>query len=357
MTLTRTAEDIGPPTQSEPRLIFLDGARAGAIILMVFAHLTDQLLDPAFHAGALGTLYAATRGFTAPLFFVVSGWSFAVAVLPRVSSGTADFPRRLRRGGVLLFWGYLLTLPWWAPGFPFTQSANVWLPFWTSGVLQTLGVALVIATVLLWWVRAPIVFLALSTALAFAAVVAAPWALAHSTSWPAAVRGYFDPQGVGGGFPLAPWAAYFFAGTALGGTLWKRQATPFQISAALFCLACVAWVAQHWAGGANALFLWRLSCVAFLLGAGALVTRSSVQLPSALRTLGRHGLTFYVVHMVVLWGAPGLPGLAQRFRPELGWLECLGLTLGCLVMTSLGLRLIDNAPAIGFPREKPRVED
>jgi acyltransferase len=358
--VSQTADNLpgeGPPATAEAtRLTFLDAARAIAIVLMVFAHFTDQLLDPALHSGTFGALYAATRGFTAPLFFVVSGWSFAVSVMPRARLGTADLPRRVRRGGLLLLWGYLLTLPWWADGFPFTDSTAVWVPFWTAGVLQTLGVSLLIATGLLWWVPRPPVFAGLSAALAVIFFAAAPWLTAHSTHWPAALRGYFDAQSVGGGFPITPWSAYFFAGLALGGGLWVRKAKALEIGGVLVAVAALAWAGSRALAGPDGLLVWRFALVAGVLGSIAVVTSSGLRLPFAIRTLGQHALTFYVAHMVLLWGAPWFPGLVHRLRPELGWVACLALTFGCLGVTAFGIWLLGRThAAVRFRRSSSKA--
>ncbi|MBS1153627.1 MAG: hypothetical protein H6Q89_5325, partial [Myxococcaceae bacterium] len=45
---------------SAQRLVFLDAARALAIVAMVFAHFTDQLLDPALQRTAFGAVYLTT---------------------------------------------------------------------------------------------------------------------------------------------------------------------------------------------------------------------------------------------------------------------------------------------------------
>ncbi|MBS1150855.1 MAG: hypothetical protein H6Q89_2553, partial [Myxococcaceae bacterium] len=282
----------------------------------------------------------------------------AMAMLPRVArSGTADFSGKLRRAGLLLLWGYALTLPWWAEGFPFTETTAVWMPFWTAGVLQTLGVALLIATVLLWLVRTPQVFLALCAGAAVLSVVGASWALAHAAAWPTVVRGFFDPQGAGGGFPLAPWGGYFFAGVTLGGALWLRRAKPLASGAALGVIAGVAFLAQKLLLGSDALLVWRFAWVAALLAVATILTARLARLPSALRLLGQHALTFYVAHMVLLWGAPKFPGLVHRFPPELGWLACLALTAGCLAVTALGLVLIARTRALFGPPSARRAEE
>ncbi len=330
-----------PAAAPKQRLIFLDAARAVAIVLMVFAHFTDQLLAPALHQGPFGTAYAATRGFTAPLFFVLSGWAFAVSLLPGVARGDVDYGRRVRRGGLLLLWGYLLTLPYWAEGFPFAVEAKVWTPFFTAGVLQTLGVALLIATGLLWAVRKPQVFVGVSAVLALVTVASARWALKFAAAWPEPIRGYFDPQDVGGGFPLVPWAAFFFAGLAIGGGLWLRKAKPLLT---LFVLSALSFAAMALLHGPEALLLKRFGWVLALVGVAAVGLSNAQRLPAAVKLLGQHALTFYVVHMLVLWGIPRVPGLVYRLGPSLGWGGCFALSAACLALTAAGIAIASGEP-------------
>lgn len=336
--------------EPKQRLIFLDAARAVAIVLMVFAHFTDQLLEPELHQGAFGVAYAATRGFTAPLFFMLSGWAFAVSLLPGVARGEVDYGRRVRRGGLLLVWGYLLTLPYWADGFPFEVESKIWTPFFTAGVLQTLGVALLIATGLLWAVRKPQTFVAISGLLAVVTVIgSAPLARA-SAAWPLPIRGYFDPQDVGGGFPLVPWAAFFFAGLAIGGGLWVKKAKAPPVLFVLATLSFAGMTLLHWP---EDLLLKRFGWVTALVGVTAVVLAKTQRLPMAVKLLGQHAFTFYVVHMLVLWGVPRVPGLASRFGPSLGWAGCFGLAAACLALTGAG---IWAASASGEPARRTSAE-
>lgn len=327
------------------RLVFLDIVRSLAIVLMIFAHFSDQLLDPALRQSGFGAIYRATRGITAPIFFVVSGWSFAVAVLPGfMQAGIAglNVGRRLRRGAVLLFWGYALTLPWWAEGFPLGAPAQVWLPFWTAGVLESIGATLLLTTLWACACRRPGAFLAGAGALAALALASAPWISEQVAHWPAPLRGFFDSRGVPGGFPLAPWGGYFLLGLALGGGLLRLDVRPVGRVLALLALALAFGGAHLVVPPPYDLTLRRLALTSAVMGVAATAGLFADSVPAVVRLASRYALTFYVSHMVLLWGAPYFTGLAHRLQAQLGWAECAGFTAAELLATGLAVSLYER---------------
>lgn len=320
------------------RLVFLDLVRSLAVVLMIFAHFSDQLLDTTQRATPFAQLYNLSRGFTAPLFFVVSGWSFAVAVLPRFGAGgllAIDLGRRLRRAAALLLWGYAVVLPWWAPGFPFDAAADVWTPFWTAGVLGCLGATLLGTLLLMALLRRPWPFLAACALVAILAILLEPGVTARVAGWPVPLRGFFDRQSVPGGFPLTPWAGYFLAGVVLGGSLTLTGARATTRILLLLGVSAGAALGQSFAGGPHlALVLLRLAVTAAALGFAALFAARSTSSPRPLRYLSRYALTFYVTHMFFLWGVPFCFGLAARVPGQLSWAECGLLTAASVAATS-----------------------
>lgn len=333
---------VAPQRPPAHRLVFLDLVRSLAIAMMIFAHFSDQLVGPAMRGSAFGAFYDLSRGFTAPLFLVVSGWSFSTAVVPRLEVfglAGADFGRRLRRVAVLLCWGYALTLPWWAPGFPFDAPADVWKPFWTAGVLESLAATLLATLGILWVARRPVPFLACCAVVAVAAIGLAPYVAERVALWPEPVRGFFDKQGVPGGFPLSPWAGYFLIGTLLGGALTLVRASASARGLALLGACGVAALGHLVAPLPWALVGLRLAVTCGALGLAAVLAARLTRVPAALRHVSQHALTFYVAHMLALWGAPNVVGLAGRYAGQLGWGECALLTLACLATTAQLLKL------------------
>ena len=80
----------------------------------------------------------------------------------------------------------------------------------------------------------------------------------------------------------------------------------------------------------------RMGVIACVLAVASLLTPDRRRVPRAVRGLNHSALTCYVLHMVLLWGAPGLTGLVHWVGPTCGWWECLGLTLACLSLATFG---------------------
>ena len=125
------------------RLYYLDALRAMAILMMLQGHWISDLLDTTtVDINSLGyRIWKYCRGFTAPVFFTISGWVFSYLLFvhpqkgiqnPRVSKG-------LKRVLELLFWGYLLRLNIWSlfDGYP---NRSFFLP----DVLQIIGLSLLL---------------------------------------------------------------------------------------------------------------------------------------------------------------------------------------------------------------------
>lgn len=339
------------------RLRFLDTGRCVAMAMMVLAHARDGLMASEANGHWLARLHDHTRGFTAPLFFIVSGWAFSVATLPRAHDFERPGPAlrsRVLRIGTLFVTGKLLTLPWWHGGFPSAVPAELWLPFTTSGVLECLAFAMLTAQLLVVVAPGRRAFAAASCALAAGAVLGAAGLQDVAEPWPLLARGVFNADGVGGGFPLAPFAAYFWLGAALGAFGLRRGFTCAAIAAPVLLLGVALdpvlssdWAGSRAATASPALFLSRSGWVLF--GLAALATAHEL-LPArlSLQRLSSRAFTFYVGHMVLLWGVPFVPGLVHRLQRGLDVAGVLAVTLAML--TALG------ALALLTERDDPEAE-
>ncbi len=362
-------EESGRPS----RLACLDVARFAAIVLMVFAHFTDALVRPSEWESDFGQVYRHVRGITAPLFLLVSGWAFSLATLPRFQEHkrlTASVKARLRRAGVLALWGSALTLPWWAEGFPFAARSDVWAPFFTFGVLHCIAVALVLGLALLRVSPTPAVFSGLSLVVAALSSVAAPAVQAWAAPLPSVLRGALFAGSFAGGFPLFPWVGYFFFGACIGTVAWLRGAPALVIakwtavlSVILFCAGAALLPAGHaWFGGglrgtALPLILQRLAIACLVVAVFArCITRWTPAL-KVFAVLSAHALTFYVGHMLMLWGVPLSAGLHHRVGQTLSFPAVGALTAASLVLLGALIRAGGRAPSRLKPLESPaRVE-
>jgi len=311
------------------RLPFLDLARCLAIVMMVLAHARDSLISPQGRLDGLARLHEHTRGYTAPLFFIVAGWAFAQATLPRWQAFREwgrPLAARLERVVLLFVWGRLLTLPWWHEGFPLDVPREVWLPFATSGVLECLAVTLLVTHGLLLVVP-PRWLAAALAALAASAVLGAPWLQGVAAGWPMLARGVFNAEGVAGGFPLAPTAAFFWLGAALGAVAVRRAWSARTCAAAAGVLGAGFLAASRVLSSSP--FLDRSGWVLLILAVLAAAAPRSLPL----EPFAGRALTFYVGHMLMLWGVPFVPGLVFRVQNGFGVLEVVLVT--CLMLAAL----------------------
>jgi peptidoglycan/LPS O-acetylase OafA/YrhL len=154
----------------------------------------------------------------------------------------------------------------------------------------------------------------------------------------------------GSRFPLFPWAGFFFAG-ALAAHLLRLLKPGWPQGLALLAL-----------GGGLMLLTQRLPAdwsptsawlVAFRVGEGLLVLGVVNLLPQfltrPLAPLGRASLWLYVLHLPVVYGWAGTPGLAGRVGPTLGLLSALGVGVGLLAVCFGIARLAKLVRGVGRP--------
>ena len=96
------------------RLYFLDALRAFAILMMLQGHFISGVLDPVFKSpeNSFYSFWLYCRGFTAPVFFLVTGWVLMFLLLKNKIQGYRNprIKKSIRRGLELIIWGYVLRL-------------------------------------------------------------------------------------------------------------------------------------------------------------------------------------------------------------------------------------------------------
>lgn len=335
-----------PPAADRQRA--LDVARCIAIVLMVFAHCCDALLMQDEWATPLARAYKASlRGLTAPLFFVCSGWALALASKRAFELGqvSALDGRRLRRALLLGTWGTVLTVPWWATNFPFDVDAAYWEPARTFGVLHAIAASMLLAHLALRTAKSPRTFVWICLAVAFVGVATASFVQATAAVKSPLVRGVFY-AGTLGGFPILPWASYFFVGCALGTLSFASKRFTARPWAWLLLFASVCFLARWpasylWFGWVKrgywepnpGMFLDRVAIILALFGLLAAGERHLGPIARAVRTPSHHALTFYVGHMLLIWGVPLIHGAHAYFGGQLTFGECAAVA--ALFMTAI----------------------
>ena len=320
------------------RLTFLDALRGVALVLMVLNHTSRDWMDGGVMGWGRYYLIYATLLFPAPLFLFLVGFC-----LPLAPPGSPV--AYLRRGLVIVGAGYLLNV--------LVQPEQPW---WSGGVLQTIGLAIMFlgpALPLLHrrWARGALVALATSGYFAFAASV--PVLAAWSTSHPIAGRALFND------FAPWPWLSVAIIGLVLGRTWLEARARDrdaetrfFTYVAAvgmLVAIACVAgewWTAtrlpfgfrrdlvlnNHWTPRAATALVIIAGVATLLAGAYRLMELGHRQL-TWLVILGRTALMLYVVHQLI---ESTLVQKALGLRFNDWWLYLVANAMFLVVLVYLG---------------------
>ncbi len=306
---------------------------------MVLGHTLDAVLASDVRAQPGVQLYWSLRGITAPLFLLVSGWAVVAALESRVDAARSTYGRRVRRALLLLFLGYLLHWPGWEAVRAHGWSEALLSGFFAFDALHCIGASLLVgATVLMltpraWTRTVALAALAVGIPLASAALwrvgIGMPTVLHQAL-------GAHTSQ-----FPLFPWAGYFFAGALAAHVLrllrpgWPQGLVLAVLGAGL--LGLTGLLTEDWEPTSAWL-------VAFRVGEGLLVLAAMNLAPTVLPRLfapmGGLSLWVYVLHLPVVYGWAGTPGLAQRVGPSLGlgWalLVGVGLLAACYLLARLG---------------------
>ncbi len=295
---------------------------------MVLGHTLDALLSPAARADVWVQRYWELRGITAPLFLLVSGWAVVAALDPRPGAAKATFGRRMRRALLLIFLGYLLHWPGWETVQWLGWSEALGSRLFAFDALQCIGFSLMVGAAVLALVTGN------KARIAVLAVLAVGIPLASGAVWqlgphlPIPLRQALGVEG--SHFPLFPWAGFFFAG-ALSAQLFRLLRPGWPQGLALAALGAVVLgvtlrLPEDWSPTSAWLVAMRVGEGLLVLAAVSFVP---VRLSRRLAPLGRLSLWVYVLHLPVVYGWAGTPGLAERLGPS--------LELGPAILVGVGL--------------------
>jgi peptidoglycan/LPS O-acetylase OafA/YrhL len=306
---------------------------------MVLGHTLDALLSPAVRTLPEVQFYWSLRGITAPLFLLVSGWAVIAALGNRPDAAKVTFGRRVRRALLLLFLGYLLHWPGWEAIGRQGWTQGLLVHFFAFDALQCIGLSLLVgASVLVLvqgtWTRA-LALTVLAVGIPLGSALLWKLGLAMPTVLHQALGATSSP------FSFFPWAGFFFAG-ALAAHLSRllRPGWPQGLVLTLLgggLLALTGKLSADW----TATSAW---LVAYRVGQGFLVLATMNFAPQWLSRLfaplGRLSLAVYVLHIPVVYGWAGTPGLVERVGPTLELVPALlvggGLLAACFILARLG---------------------
>lgn len=337
--------------------MFIDLARAVAILMMLQGHFIDLTLGDAYRDHPLHSFWHHFRGLAAPMFFASTGLIFVYLL-----SGSGDGPLlklpRVKKGVIrsaeLLFWGYLLQIDLIRVPDYFRTGPDHWLTAFhvlqciAFGILILIGVFAIHR--LLPKIPLPLLYVSAGLVLAFGDVFlfnlpkgswmppGAPELIQNIIKGPLSV------------FPLTPWLIFTMYGAALGA--WVRL-DPEKVRASGPWLILAGLVLKHTgifidrgiaqiAGAVSGMQLtpehWvhdRCGEITTMLGVLIFIDHRFKLRDFWLMEIGRNTLPIYIVHVIVLYN--GLFGWGLRTWLERS-LNPWQATLGALIfMTAFGL--------------------
>ncbi|HSD19179.1 MAG TPA: acyltransferase family protein [Anaeromyxobacter sp.] len=319
----RAVPSAGAPTPRS-RIAALDAARALGVVAMVFGHTLDALLSTDLRTTPLVDLYWKARGFTAPLFLMVSGWAVSVAISRGRARGL-DIPRgRVGRVLLLLCIGYALRWPGWGLDRLAAGDTEVWAHLLSFDALHTIAIALLTASLVLalpWSRREQAWAFGALAVLCVALGMLAPAPLVPSAAVLARpVPALALTQALGGTspFPVFPWAAYFFVGGLVGllaGAGGGRSAASMAVIGAALVAGTMWTGVEEMPMGHPLLFTFRSGVVLLALAALSKVPATAA---ARLAPIGRASLGVYAIHVPIVYGWSTYAGLTARVGPHLG---------------------------------------
>ena len=335
--------------------------------MMVQGHSIDMLLSPQYRVADSFLYYGWNfmRGITAPLFLFTAGTVFTYLFILQNKKATDNprLSRGLNRFLLLVFLGYLLHYPT-AKIIDFSSvTAEQWEAFFAVDVLQLIGFGILFLIALLYLsekIKIKPSYLFLTFGLLFIYLNPVVRSIEWISFLPIQIAGYFY-SGTGSNFPLFPLCSYLFFGGILGYHLsmqtGEHKKIKFGINLLLMGAALIisAFVGDRieivingysdfWGDSPN-LILYRLGIVLILNSIFCLVAVKVEKIPNLIILIGRHTLSIYFVHLIILYGSAWSLGVSYFIADSLDIWKSIG---SALIMILLMIGMVISIRMIKF---------
>jgi uncharacterized membrane protein len=350
------------------RVIFIDLARALAVVLMVAGHTSSALLASRYRAGDWVHAWEFQRGLTSSLFLLLSGFAFSIATTRHWTSHirpSSAIVKRVRRFGLFILLGYALHFP--VPRFSMLAAATdtQWRAFLSVDVLQLIGMTFVAIQLLVLMTQSRRVFMVVALVLAAAVIGSAPtmWRTDWTAFLPLAVASYLSPA-TGSQFPLFPWAGFVLIGAGIGQIYARWGAAHLSAFAnwglllpglALAVVGSTMSSSPPFSGvddfgWVRGQVLLRTGVCLTILGAVAHASARLDQLPHVFGAVAQESLFVYFVHLCIVYGSIWNAGL-YRFYGDALDPGATAFAVLAVVLTMIALAWQWN----GLKHHRPRV--
>jgi uncharacterized membrane protein len=346
------------------RVIFIDLARALAIVFMLYGHTIDAILAPEYRSGAVFDIWQFQRGLTSSLFLLLSGFAFSIATARHWQSHltvSKALWKRVRRFLLFIALGYALRLPMAPITRMLSAPDDAWRTWLGVDILQLVGVTLATTQLLVLLARTRRRFSIVSLGLAILLTMTAPFF--WSRAWPmlpATLAAYITVQ-TGSQFPLVPWSAFMFAGAALGQLYahWgaerhNRYANVVLLLPGVTTLLLGLLLSQQQTllfgdgqyGYVPGNIFVRAGVSLIILGLIAHASRHVTHLPHVFGAVAQESLLIYVAHLMIVYGSifgPGLYSIYGQTRTPLQILPIVVLLIASMTLAAYGWNWLKHA--------------
>jgi uncharacterized membrane protein len=229
------------PAPAKPeRFTYIDWLRGFACLLMFEVHSYDSWLNASARDTKFFKWSQLSGTLPAPLFLFLAGVSFALVTdkLRRKGVPPNEIARKtILRGAEILALGYGFRLQEYLLGLPWAP----WTDLLRVDILNTIGFSMILMGVVCWFARTRAANLVLALVATAAIALATPplyttwrpsWLPWYLESYINGVHTFKTPQPWL--FPVFPWAAFAFAGLALGFFLFDDWAIQNQAKAVAY---------------------------------------------------------------------------------------------------------------------------
>lgn len=362
MTTSENPAAGGAGAAGRSRILFIDLARAIAVLLMVQGHTIDALLHADFRTTLQYNAWLYLRGLTSCTFLFLSGAAFSLTALKHWDDQGHFSPRSFKRVRRLLFFfalGYFIRFPMGRfVDLPYATPER-WRSFFAVDVLQNVAVTLLALQFLIGLSKTPRRFAWICGLAAVALVGLTP--VVHDVVWtdrlPLVLASYFS-YATGSNFPLFPWAGFTLLGAVFGVTVapWSTREHLRQVARWLFLAGALLAVgagvmgelgwfeygAHDWWRSSPLSFVQRFGSVLLLLSVVAAIGHYVTRLTPPLQGLAEESLLVYAVHVALLYGSHWTTGLGPALGPQpprvvLGWALVMlaAMTLMALIWNNI----------------------
>lgn len=349
------------------RLSYIDWMRGLACVLMFQTHCYDSWLGPQARHSSFFAWSQLGGTLPAPLFVFLAGVSSALVherLRDKGIARNAIARQTILRGAEIFGLGLLFRVQEFALGYPWSP----WTDLLRVDILNILGLSMILMGILCWFTHASDVavarsrsmFAGLFTATAVAMLTPPIWTTYRPRFLPWPIESYLNGVHIFDKpqpwlFPLFPWAAFAFAGLAVGFLVFspfarKREALTFFLLGLTGILAgCLSVVLDHSAIRLYAVYdYWHSGPNFFLMRCGILLVILSLIYAwcrwgfaqkgfSPLIQLGNTSLLVYWVHIEFVYGRFSILPKRECTVPE-ATLGLIAIFLAMLVLSILRTR-------------------